>query len=81
MLSSKEIVATFPKHQTALGNYFDRYKNAPKYTFPKLGYDATKFTQTLLTEDQQKAMVTRMKEKFCPDEEYGVTPVSFMTSD
>lgn len=75
-LSPKEIVATFQEHQKSLEQFFDLYKNAPEYAFPKLGYDGTKFIQTLLTENQQKAMVNKMKATFCPDEEYGVTAVS-----
>lgn len=76
LISTKEITASFKAHQTILSAIFDNYKDAPQYSFPKLGYDPIKFIETLLTADQQKAMITKMKAHFCPDEEYGITSVN-----
>lgn len=74
-LTAKQITASFINHHAMLSDVFKTYKDAPSYSFPKLGYDSNKFIQTLLTEEQQTTMVTRMKDCFCPDEEYGVTSV------
>lgn len=76
LVGPKQITATFKSHQTMLAKFFDAYKDSSQYSFPKLGYDPTKFIETLLTAEQQKAMVTKMKAHFCPDEECGITSVS-----
>lgn len=70
-----EILDTFDYHANKLRTYFQKFKDANKFQYPKVNYDFCVVLEKLLTSKQQSAMCTKMKETFFPTADYGVTSV------
>lgn len=74
-MEKNEILSTFDYHANKLRTYFQKFKDAHKFQYPKVNYDYCVVLEKLLTSEQQTAMFTKMKETFVPTADYGVTSV------